>query len=292
MNPHKPILIFDGDCGFCRMWIDRWKALTGESIDYAPYQKVAGDFPEIPVESFRKAVQFVEPDGHVSSGADAVFRSLSRVQGKGWLLKLYHGFPMFAALSNLSYRAIARHRDFFMAVTRFFWGRDVLPSTYFVSYRLFFRMLAVVFLIAFVSLWSQISGLAGSNGIVPVAPFLKMVSGALGTSRYWNFPTLCWFDSSDAFLHLLCAGGAILSAFLFAGILPRMVLFLLWAFYLSLAVAGQDFLSFQWDVLLLETGFLAIFLAPRGIMTWRKSTAQNTGNFHGLIRWLLFRLLF
>jgi predicted DCC family thiol-disulfide oxidoreductase YuxK len=291
MNPQKPILIFDGDCGFCRMWIARWKALTGESIDYAPYQDVAADFPQIPVENFQKAVQLVEPDGSVRSGADAVFRSLSHAPGKAWLLKLY-AVPFFTALCDFSYRTIARHRDFFMAVTRIFWGHNVLPSTYFVSYRLFFRMLAVMFFIAFASLWTQISGLAGSNGIVPVAQFLKTAGNALGASRHWNFPTLCWIDSSDAFLQFLCAGGTLLSAFLFSGILPRIVLFLLWVFYLSLSVVAQDFLSFQWDVLLLEAGFLAIFLAPPGIVTSRRSAARSAGIFRWLLRWLLFRLMF
>ena len=49
--------------------------------------------------------------------------------------------------------------------------------------------------------------------------------------------------------------------------------------YLSLSSAGQDFLSFQWDALLLEAGFLAIFLGRARIVAW-------------LFRWLAFRLFF
>ena len=51
-----------------------------------------------------------------------------------------------------------------------------------------------------------------------------------------------------------------------AGLAPLVTLAALWALYLSLTVAGQTFLSFQWDVLLLETGLLAVLYAPWG---WR-----------------------
>ena len=93
-----------------------------------------------------------------------------------------------------------------------------------------------------------------------------------------KIPTLCWLDASDNFLHFLCFGGTLLSLLLIAGFAPVLVLFLLWVFYLSLAVAGQDFLNFQWDALLLETGFLAIFFAPvQWLPNFRRESAQPTG---------------
>ena len=49
---------------------------------------------------------------------------------------------------------------------------------------------------------------------------------------------------------------------LIVGFVPILCLALLFVLYLSLTIAGQTFFSFQWDILLLETGFLAIFLAP------------------------------
>jgi lipase maturation factor 1 len=81
-----------------------------------------------------------------------------------------------------------------------------------------------------------------------------------------QLPTLCWISSSDAFLQFLCAGGAVLSCVVALGFMPAPGLFLLWLFYLSLVKAGQVFLGFQWDTLLLETGFLAVFFAP---LQWR-----------------------
>src|SRR5512146_1444961 len=65
----KPLMIFDGDCRFCRRWIGRWRELTGESVEYEPYQSASERFPEIPPEVFARAVQFVEPGGRRSQGA-------------------------------------------------------------------------------------------------------------------------------------------------------------------------------------------------------------------------------
>jgi len=58
--PPKPLMVFDGDCGFCRKWVNRWKFLTGDRVDYEPYQTAAVRFPEIPLEYFKESVQFVD----------------------------------------------------------------------------------------------------------------------------------------------------------------------------------------------------------------------------------------
>jgi hypothetical protein len=107
-----------------------------------------------------------------------------------------------------------------------------------------------------------VDGLIGSDGVSPVNQFLPAVHAQLGKEAYTFLPTLCWFSTSNAFLHFLCGGGVVLSVLLMFGIAPALSLIALFAFYLSLTIAGQTFLSFQWDVLLLETGFLSIFLAP------------------------------
>src|SRR5206468_965670 len=122
--------------------------------------------------------------------------------------------------------------------------------------------LGIVFAIAFLSLWVQIDGLVGSRGILPVAEFLGYVRAYAGGARIAELPTLCWLDASDASLHLQCAAGVVLSLALVAGLAPRACLLLLWALYLSLSVAGQDFLQFQWDALLLETAVFAFLFAP------------------------------
>jgi hypothetical protein len=156
--------------------------------------------------------------------------------------------------------------------------------------RLFLRLLGIVYLIAFVSLGTQIDGLVGSRGILPVAPFLEWVKAQVGGRGYWLLPTLAWIDSSDAFLRFLCFGGAVLAVLVILELAPAPALVLCWAFYLSLVSVGQVFLGYQWDSLLLETGLLAVFLAPLGVRP-RPGPAPSPVAVW-LLRWLLFRLMF
>jgi len=289
--PRKPLLIFDGDCGFCRRWITRWQSMTGERIDYAPYQEVGEQFPQISPQDFVTAVQLVDTDGQIFSGAEAVFRALAQVPGKGQGLWFYRHVPGFAPVSRGVYRFVAGHRRGLSTVTRWLWGNHLEPSTYDVSRRLFLRLLGVIYLIAFASLAVQIIGLVGKNGIMPIAEYLPRVHEALGVEAYRSFPTLCWYDASDVFLQFLCWGGVGLASLLVLGITPVPVLIALWVFYLSLTVAGGVFLRFQWDILLLEVGFLAIFYAP---FSWRLGSpraAPPSGMVRWLEKWLLFRLM-
>jgi hypothetical protein len=157
---------------------------------------------------------------------------------------------------------------------------------------LFLRLLGVIYLIAFVSLWTQIDGLIGRNGILPAGDYLKAIREQLGPERYWWVPTFCWISPSDGFLHFQCAAGVLLSLLLIAGVAPVLDLVLLWAIYLSLSMVCREFLGFQWDILLLETGFLAIFFAPR---QWLPGFSRETPpplTLLWLFRWLLFRLMF
>jgi lipase maturation factor 1 len=104
------LLIFDGDCAFCRYWIDRWRPLTGEKVEYAPYQRIADQFPEIPLSQFAAAVHLIDTDGLIFQGAEAVFRSLATNQTWSWMLQAYQRIPGVAKVCEWSYRWIARHR--------------------------------------------------------------------------------------------------------------------------------------------------------------------------------------
>lgn len=167
------------------------------------------------------------------------------------------------------------------------------PANVMLSRWLFLRGLGIVYFVAFCSYWSQVDGLIGSQGILPIAPFLDAVRQNYGAERYWLLPTLAWLNASDASLHVLCAGGALLSLLLIAGVAQRVVLALLWIDYLSLAVAGQTFLNFQWDALLLEAGLVAILFAPRWQFLPRPSREQPPSLVSvWLVRWLAFRIMF
>jgi hypothetical protein len=166
-------------------------------------------------------------------------------------------------------------------------------SSYGVSSWLFLRLLGLAYLFAFWSLALQLHGLIGHHGILPAADYMKGVasfadSHRIGASRYVLWPTLCWFGASDRFLSSLALGGVGLAAMLTAGLLPAAVLPLLWVSYLSLSVVCRDFLSFQWDVLLLETGLLAVFIAPIRL----RDRLSDAGDPPRLARWLLWWLLF
>jgi lipase maturation factor 1 len=164
--------------------------------------------------------------------------------------------------------------------------------TYYRARRFFLRALGLIYLIAFVSFWIQAEGLVGHDGIIPVASWLEQVRNRFGAEAYLLFPTLCWLNSSDWFLHVLCAIGAGLSLLLIFEVVPVVCLTLLWLTYLSISVAGQLFMNFQWDDLLLETGFLTIFLAPLRWLPSRRLESPTSPWAHFLLRWLLFRLMF
>ena len=163
--------------------------------------------------------------------------------------------------------------------------------TYVVTRRLFLRLLGAVYFVAFASLAMQISGLAGERGILPAGQFLDWAHSIYGAASYFQLPTIFWLGASDAALQLAAWSGALLAILLMLGIAPLLDLFLLWALYLSLTVAGQDFMAFQWDVLLLETGLLAMLWAPA---TWRlgRGERQPPELARLLLVFLLFKLMF
>ena len=284
----KPLLVYDNDCDFCRYWIAQWQYVTGDRVDYASYQEVASQFPEIPLSTFESSVQLILENGTVLSGAEAVLRTLNN----NLLLWCYYYLPRFAKVAETGYRFIAHHRPLFSAMTRWLWGTHTERTTLCFSRWLFLRALGCIYLIAFLSLWVQVHGLIGSNGILPADQFLTAARQQIGTSGYYVVPTLFWLNPSDLCLHLLCAGGVILSLVLIAGFFPPFTLAGLWVLYLSLVSIGQVFLSFQWDVLLLEAGFLAIFFAPLHIRDTLSRAPQPSVAFLWLLRWLLFRLMF
>lgn len=170
--------------------------------------------------------------------------------------------------------------------------RRAPPPTYFLSRWLFLRLLGLVYLIAFISLWVQIEGLIGSEGVLPVRLYMPAFKRAFQQEWLHGAPTLCWLDTSDRFLHLQCAAGVLLSCLVVAGVAPALCLFLLWVLYLSLSVAGQIFLHFQWDTLLLETGLLAVLFAPPQLWPRLASEPPPARVTRWLLLWLLFRLMF
>jgi predicted DCC family thiol-disulfide oxidoreductase YuxK len=278
-NPpsNVPLLVFDGDCIFCRIWIGFWQRLTGNRVAYAPYQEVAAQFPQVPPENFKRAVQLILPDGEMLSAAHAVLRSLADVPDYAWMLWAYHHVPGFATIAEWLYRRIAAHRSLFYHVTVFLWGKQLEPASYKIAARWFLKCLGSIYLIAFLSLGVQITGLVGAQGILPATAFLDLVRENY-SAAWLRLPTIFWLGASDVFLKLACAAGVIAAMAILLGLARRVALGAAFILYLSLVHIGQTFLGYQWDYLLLEAGFLAIFLIPVLPRVW-------------LFRWLLFRLM-
>ncbi len=257
---------------------------------------MAGRFPEIAREDFAQAVHLILPDGSVCRGAEAVFRSLAEAGKERWLLRLYQKFPGFANLAELFYEEVALHRTFLSKLDRIYSGPGLMPLSYVRVRFIFLRGLALIYLIAFASLLAQIPGLAGSHGIAPASELMELLKTAaarnhVGLDRYHILPTLAWWSASDHALIWQCGAGVGLSLLLLLGIAPAPVLFLLWGLYLSLTTVCSPFLDFQWDMLLLETGFLAIFFAP---LQWLERPSRQSPPSPvalWLLRWLIFRLM-
>lgn len=124
--PRKPLLIYDGDCGFCLFWITRWRKKVEGRVDFQPYHEAAARFPELPVETFRRAAQLVEPDGRVRAGAEAILRARAAAPGGGGWLWVYESLPGARALFDLGYRFVARHRPELYRLTRLTFGEEAV----------------------------------------------------------------------------------------------------------------------------------------------------------------------
>jgi predicted DCC family thiol-disulfide oxidoreductase YuxK len=276
----RPVLIYDGDCGFCGYWARYWRKLTGDRVEYRPYQEVASQYPAISQAEFQRAVHFIAPDGRRASAAEVSYLTLSHARGRRFWLALYRNLPGLAAVSELAYAFIAAHRPASLRVSLLMWGGNHEPPRYDLVSFLFLRLLGLVYLSAFVSFAVQAQGLIGGRGILPLTELIDELAGRLGPERFFLVPMAFWLNNSDAAIQAVCWAGAGLSLMLVVNLAPRLSLFLLYALYLSLFYAGQTFMSFQWDAFLLETGFIALLM----------SFAKAPGVW--LSRWLPFRFMF
>ena len=109
--PDRALLVYDGDCAYCRRWIRRYQRLNVAGVDCVAYQQSPGLFAEVPPDAFRRAVHLRDADGRWTKGAEAAFRAIRTVPGLGILDRLYRGFPPFASLSETVYRWVERNRN-------------------------------------------------------------------------------------------------------------------------------------------------------------------------------------
>ena len=255
----KPRLVYDGDCAFCRYMQGYAASVTGDAVEYRPYREVLADHPDVSEADFARTIWLFSGEGR-HRGADAAFRTLA-LGGLGFWRLLYRRLPGFAPFAEAAYRWTARHRSFCLGVSRILFGRRPVRAEFAFTADLLVRGIALCGLAAFVSLWWQIDGLIGPGGVLPADAFLDGVAGVRGVERYWLLPTVFWIDAGTPALHLVCATGAGATLVALAGRFRCAAAVVAYVCYLSLLGAGQVFLSYQWDILLIECLVAAAVLA-------------------------------
>jgi lipase maturation factor 1 len=173
-------------------------------------------------------------------------------------------------------------------------GRWCPPGTpvYLWSRWLFLRALGLIFLSAFYSLAFQIHGLIGPRGILPAGGYLRELARAYPGQRFWLAPTLLWLGAGDGALTALVAVGLLASAALVLNQWPRAALAAATVAFLSFVTAAQEFSSYQSDGMLLEAGFLSLFLAPPGLRPRLGEAHPPPWAALWLLRWEWFRIYF
>jgi predicted DCC family thiol-disulfide oxidoreductase YuxK len=288
----RALLIFDGDCGFCRRSAGYAQRLIGPSnLAVGAASVMAQHFDELSDEDLKRSVWLVQSDGRLQQGAQAVFESLAMAPGFGLGRFLYRFLPGFAAVSEIVYRGVARKRHRISSWVDRLWGRPLLPSSYAVSTALFIRVMGLVYLCSFLSLAVQLPGLSGPNGILPIGEFLVAAKQQLGSAAYLSFPTHAWFSASNFSLVFVAGLGAFCGLGLLLGLMPRWLALIAWVLHLSLMVAGRDFLYYQWDILLSEAGFLLVALAPAATRLRRETPLGGRNLARWLCLWLLWRVV-
>ncbi len=167
-------------------------------------------------------------------------------------------------------------------------------ATYWLTRFVFLRMLGFIYLIAFLVLSQQVLPLVGERGLLPARVFLERFHASLepGGWGFWQLPTIFWFDCSDGFLQAASGVGVALSSLVVLGAADAVLLAALWFLYMSFVHVGQVFYGYGWEILLLEAGFLSIFLVP--VLRIHPLPRGTPPPFPVivLLRWLVFRVMF
>eukprot|EP00960_Hanusia_phi_P029110 747778-Hanusia_phi.AAC.5 len=183
------------------------------------------------------------------------------------------------------------------------WGQAAsLSQSFWLTRIVFFRVLGLVYLVAFAVALFQNGGLLGSNGLLPVDLYLKRVREINGWPKEGctraminEYPTLLWLAKSeqiDSWMSAMAGTGMALSfAVMVVGGSNALVQLLLWILYHSINTVGQRWYSFGWESQLLETGFVSIFMCP--LLAWSALPASCPTPWVCVwaMRWLTWRIM-
>ena len=171
--------------------------------------------------------------------------------------------------------------------------REQLRRRYWLTRFLFLRLLGLIYFVAFLSLSQQVLPLIGSDGLYPASLYLDRILDGAGDrwQAFRELPTVFWLGCSDHALQVFAELGVGLSAVLLLGFANVPLLIALWALYMSFVHIGQLFYGYGWEILLLETGFLAIFLVPLLNPRPFPQSTPPAPPVLWLLRWVLFRVM-
>tara|TARA_Y100000748_G_scaffold268645_1_gene240296 strand:+ start:1280 stop:3367 length:2088 start_codon:yes stop_codon:yes gene_type:complete len=289
-KPKNPIMVWDGECDFCRLCADRFKSLKKDDIEFISYQEIFNKYPKAPEMDYKKSVVFFT-NKNIYTGAAAVFGYYNEI-GKKFPLWLYNKIKIFEKTTEYFYQVVANNRSIFQSIGQLFLGSNYLPDTYKISGWIYGRLLGFVGLIAFLSFWSQSDILISSEGIVPFESDLRQIEGFItktntDISKWFARPTILWLSQNDLWLDVVLLLGTLASISLTIGLAPHISIAVSWMCYLSISSVSEPFLNFQWDTLLLETYLLSIFFVPWKIFDDRKNIQKPSQ----IGKWLLWLLI-
>ena len=245
----KWIMLYDGDCGFCRQWIMRWRKAASEEVDFEPCQVpgLLAQFPETSQAECARAVVLIDRESREKwVGAHAVFRALATNPKRGRMLWCYLHVPLLRPASEFLYRLVARNRKLFSKLSPWLTGTimpEGQPPAYLGARWLFLRIIAIGFATGFLSLSTQIQGLVGPHGILPAREYLHTVAAHMPAfKRFLLAPSFLWFTGAGPLmLNVLCWGGLAAALCLLFNLWPRASAFLCWFFYLSYVSVANNF---------------------------------------------------
>ena len=110
MREARSTLIYDGDCSFCIRCVEWLKKITKDKVECLPYQSSRERFPEILIGDCERSIHWVDLNGDVFVGAEAIFRTLACVSDKAWMLWVYKNVPGFALVAESVYQIVSKNR--------------------------------------------------------------------------------------------------------------------------------------------------------------------------------------
>lgn len=118
------LLIWDGECGFCKYWKIYLEQYSDDRLSFEPFQEAHKKFPDIEKSRFEKAVFLIDKKGRVYSGANAMFRAFYLIKKMEFFHRWYNAYPFFRKFSEKFYAWVSDHRPFMYKVTTALLGKD------------------------------------------------------------------------------------------------------------------------------------------------------------------------